>query len=1662
MWGQCSVSFPNSTASFCVDSDISLSPILNATAIAQSPTFTWSYQNDAASATNPIPGATANSLQLLNAQNAQAGIYTINVDYPANSICSDQFASVTLNLISTPTINAGNNLTICQGQSASLSSSVSGLSAAQLSNVTYNWTSSPGIFNSTSANPTFSGIPVGSTTFNVEASFEQCQFSDAVIVTVNANPSIPTFNLSATGCPQTNIPITGFSTVPGVSYTWNVSGSGGNIAQGSTSSPNAYFNSGGNYTVSVTATQNGCSSSANDAINITSVDVFEPDVQEGINMGYLSSILFDNVPTFRICDGVTTIPISLTNMTGTNNNNTTYTFQWGNGAPVAISGTIDQSAQSGNNLFTISALNAGCTVSQIFNIYIGSNPFVSVGVGSSINLCPGSPVTASINPVPQSGEQNSPGTTYDLYFSNNTNTPFQSYVDLNSVTAANPYLFNTSSCGPAIVNNCFPTQPNVFYAYVVAENACAQSCASSPAITYNSLPVANFIINPNPICVNSNTTITNTGTGGVSVTGNATTGYSCATTYKLKYTISPSSGWTLISGNLGGASGNYVNWTGSETLVMNFSTPGVYTITETIQSNSCGASTIQKTICVIDPPTCSFTATPSTGCSPLTVNTTNNSVAPQCNGTAVPLAYSWVVSTPTNPNFATSTLAQPSFILNNSGTSDLVYTLTLTVTPLDPVTNLPIGNCSSTCSQSVTVYPIPAMTNANSLNLCSGGTMNLDLTSNIPSSYSWSASSNNNVTGVPSGNQTSDPINLTLTNNSLTNQTVTFQVTPTSTSGSCVGSTQTITLTLLPTPVMNSANSITICDNTPVNLSLTASVGSSFSWYATSNANVNGESTTAQTSSTINNTLDNTTNSSSIVSYTVTPTSTAGSCVGNGQTVQVTVNPTPVVTNNSTAAICSGSALNIDLTSNVGASFSWIATNNANVTGESLTAVNSSSINNTLTNNSSSIQNVIYTITPSTSNPTCTGTPFTLTVSVVPAVTVNAISPVTTCNTVPLNIPISANVPSSFSWSTPSNNNVTGESAVAVTSSTINDELTNTSTSQQSLTYTITPTSTTGSCPGNPINVTVNVVPTVSVTSTDTETICSGIPLNINLTSNVASSFSWLAANNPNTTGESTTSTNSALINNIIISNSTSAQNVVYTITPTSTIGNCVGVAQTLTVTVNPAPSMTNVNTVNVCSGSAVSLSLTSNVASTYTWVATNNTQVTGESTVGVTSNTISDILTSSTSAVQNVTYTVTPNSSSGTCSGSTQTVTVSVIPNVTLSNLTTESVCSGTTLNYTFSPNIPATYSWSAADNASITGESTTAQTSSIINNTLVNTTDNTNQNVVYTITPTSVQGSCPGSSITYTVTVIPTPTITNSLSKTICSGEAVNQSLTSSYAGTISWFASNNSSIIGETTVSSIATTIGDVLTNTTNIAQTVTYNISTSTNPGNCSSSVYNLIVTVNPTPAITAGTATICSGQTFTVSPTTSIVPTGTTYSWSAPANTNITSGLAAGTAQSNISGTLVSTASTSTSVTYAVTPTSTQNCTGTNFNVVVTVNPKPNVGNLTAVICSGQAFSVTPDPSIAGNNIPTGTTYTWSAPTGTGFSGGTTQINGQSSIGQVLTNTTADAVTATYTVTPTSSDGCAGLTKCHLLTCAANHLLRGHFQYNHIKFDNDRS
>ncbi len=108
-------------------------------------------------------------------------------------------------------------------------------------------------------------------------------------------------------------------------------------------------------------------------------------------------------------------------------------------------------------------------------------------------------------------------------------------------------------------------------------------------------------------------------------------------------------------------------------------------------------------------------------------------------------------------------------------------------------------------------------------------------------------------------------------------------------------------------------------------------------------------------------------------------------------------------------------------------------------------------------------------------------------------------------------------------------------------------------------------------CPNVSATSTITINPFPVMTSASTATICTGSPVSINLSSSSAATYTWIASDNINTTGESLTTQNTATLSNTIVNGTTVNQVVIYTVTPTSTLaGACVGSSQTVSVTVRP------------------------------------------------------------------------------------------------------------------------------------------------------------------------------------------------------------------------------------------------------------------------------------------------------------------------------------------------------------------------------------------------------------------------------------------------------------------------------------------------------------
>ncbi len=215
------------------------------------------------------------------------------------------------------------------------------------------------------------------------------------------------------------------------------------------------------------------------------------------------------------------------------------------------------------------------------------------------------------------------------------------------------------------------------------------------------------------------------------------------------------------------------------------------------------------------------------------------------------------------------------------------------------------------------------------------------------------------------------------------------------------------------------------------------------------------------------------------------------------------------------------------------------------------------------------------------------------------------------------------------------------------------------------------------------------------------------------------------------------------------------------------------------------------------------------------------------------------------------------------------------------------------------------------------------------------------------------------------------------------ICSGQNVNLTLTGyQTGGTIQWQSAPTSSGPWTNIPGATATpyTTGPLTSNTCFRAQVT------------CGGTAYSntVCVNVNPLPSVSVSNATICAGQSATL---TSVVnPVGGSYSWAPGGFTT--------------SSIVVSPPSTQV---YNLTYTDLNGCSAT-ASGTVDVNPTPNVTVNNPTICAGQSATIT------ANGVPGGGTYLWSP-------------------GGATTNTivVTPGSTSTYTVQYTSGPGCPGTT-----------------------------
>ncbi len=625
-------------------------------------------------------------------------------------------------------------------------------------------------------------------------------------------------------------------------------------------------------------------------------------------------------------------------------------------------------------------------------------------------------------------------------------------------------------------------------------------------------------------------------------------------------------------------------------------------------------------------------------------------------------------------------------------------------------------------------------------------------------------------------------------------------------------------------------------------------------------------------------------NPTTTTTYTVTATNASG-CT-SAKSITVTVNPLPNVSAGSNVSICNGTSANLNATG--AATYSW----------SPATGLNNPNISNPAANPSAT---TTYTVT-GTSTVGCKNTAqVTVTVIANPTLTVTPNQTICAGDSATL----TASGAATFTWS-PSTGLSTTTGGTVIAKPTV------------TTTYTVLGNTVTNGCQAaGSVTVTVNPKPTISAGSN--RTLCLGD--STVLTATGAATYVWSPA-----TGLSCTTCANPYAK--------PSATTTYTITSTSGVG-CTATG-TVTVIVNPLPTVSAGNNLSVCAGSGVALNATG--ASTYVW-----SPATGLSCTACAWPVANPTTTT--------TYTVTGTNANG-CKNTAQvTITVNPRPAIATSNI---SICPGGSGGLLATGGV--TYSWSPATGLSCTN--------------CANPTASPSATTTYTVTGTDANGCT--NTATAIVTINATPSITVTGNRSFCAGDSTQ--LTASGAASYTWSPATGLSC------SSCANPVAKP-------AATTTYTV-TGTSGIGCTATT-TVTITVNPIPAVSAGSPqTICVGSTANLNAT-----GAATYVWSPATGLSCTS----------CANPVASPAATTT---YTVVGTSAAGCSNKD-SVKITVAPKPTVATAGISICPGST----------GNLLATGAvSYLWSPATGLSCTNCANPV-------------ASPAATTVYTVIGTNADGC---------------------------------
>jgi len=1393
---------------------VSITPASSTICAGQSATLTANPSTGGGTYSWAPGGATTATITV-----SPASSTTYTVTYSLSGCSTTASRLITVNPV--PTVTVNNPAAVCAGSSATLTATPS------TGGGTYSW--APG--GATTSSITVS--PASTTTYTVTYSLSGCSGTGTGTVTINPVPTVSITPASSTICAGQSASLTANPSLGGGTYSWSP---GGATTATITVSPAS------STTYTVTYTLSGCSTTATRLITVNPV----PTVSV-------------NTPA-AICAGTSTTLTATPSPGG-------GTYSWSPGGATTQSISVSPASST---TYTVTYTLTGCSGTGTSTVTVNPQPTVSITPATS-TICVGASASLTANPSLGGGTYSwSPGgaTTSSVTVSPASTTTYTVTYTLSGCTATGTRVVTVNPMDNA--------------AFTYSSSTYCQTGAD-PSATITGLAGGTFSSSPGGLVFLS------TSTGQIDVSASAlntytvtyTTSGTCPNTSSVNITITSAPAATFsyagpycqsaanptptFSG--GGSAGTFSSTAGlvfvnvnTGQINLSASTPGTYTVTNTIAaSGGCASAVATNTITINPSPVITATPASQTICSG---SATSIALSSSIGGTS----YSWTVSQ--TGTSGASAGSGSSIAQTLTATGAVNGTATYTVTSLS-------GGCAgNTLIIPITVKPLPTVTPSPvAQTICSGNTTSITLTGSLAgTTFAWGAPTQTAASGGTASSGSSIVQTLNATGSGA--GTVTYNVVPTA--NGCPGASVPVVITVNPAPVATATPAVsTICSGAATSVSLTSTVGgTTFSWTAANGTGISGA--TSGSGSGISQVLTNSSTVAAAGTYTVTPS--ASGCPGGTITVTVNVNPVPNVTPSpASQTICSGTATSISLSGTVaGTTFAWSAPTQSAATGG--TAGSGTSIAQTLTSTGAGAGTVTYNVIPTANGCPGTGVPVVINVNPVPFATATPAS-ATICSGASTAVNLTSfTAGTTFSWTATNGAGISG--AVAGSGSSIIQSLTNSGTTTGTATYTITPSA--SGCPGAPITVTITVNPVPNVTATPSgQSICSGSTTGIALSSTVAgTTFAWGAPVQTGATGG--TSGSGSSIAQVLTASGTTTGTVTYNVTPTA--NGCPGTPLAVSITVDPNPTVSATpSSSSICSGTATSIALSSNIAGTgFTWTATSS-GASGESAGSGSS--ISQVLTATGPSAGTVTYNVTATTPAG-CTATMPPVTVTVNPTPTVSATPVgATICSGATTGIALTSSVSGTtFTWTASQTDA---SGATAGSGSSITQVLTATTSAPGS-VVYTITP-SASGCASASPVSVTIAVNPLPVATATpSSQNICDAGATGISLTSSLGSTTFNWTVSQTNVTGAAagTGTSISQLL-DLVSPTT--AGSAVYTITPTDN--GCAGNPVTVTVNVNPidNAAFTYSSSTYCQtgtdpsatitgtpGGVFSVSPSTGLV------------------------------------------------------------------------------------------------------------------------------------------------------------------------------------------